>query len=332
MKIDVREEIATAPLGRYHALIGTLIGFAVFFDGYDTFNAAYVIHYVMQPWHLAPSQAGFLVSSGLIGFMIGSLVQGKFSDRVGRRATMIGALWIATVFSFATATLANSFVTFCALRLLTGLGLGALLPVGVTYMNEYSPRRFRNMFALWGWALGFGAGGVVASLIGVYVTPTYGWQALYYVATLSVVLAAICQLALPESLQYLAMHGRTAEIGGRIQGAGRAIHIAGAQRQARIGRVAARSAISGPHARGVVGGLLCALRYFRINRLGAHRDDPAGRDLRRQFRIRRADSGDGLCRIAAVRIDRRSHAEAALCDGRVVGGRSGIARDARPGE
>jgi AAHS family 4-hydroxybenzoate transporter-like MFS transporter len=212
MKIDVREEIATALLGRYHALIGVLIALAVFFDGYDTFNAAYVIHYVMQPWHLAPSQAGFLVSSGLIGFMIGSLVQGKFSDRYGRRATLIGALWIATVFSFATAALANSFLTFCGLRLLTGLGLGALLPVGVTYMNEYAPRRFRNIFALWGWALGFGAGGVAASLIGVYFTPTFGWQALYYVASLSVVLVVICHLALPESLQYLAMRGKTCDI------------------------------------------------------------------------------------------------------------------------
>ena len=214
MRIDVREEIATAPLGRYHALIGVLIGFAVFFDGYDTFNAAYVIHYVMKPWHLVPSQAGFLVSSGLIGFMIGSLVQGKFSDRVGRRATLIGALWIATIFSFATAMLAHSFVTFCALRLLTGLGLGALLPVGVTYMNEYSPRRFRNIFSLWGWALGFGAGGVVASLIGVYLTPALGWQALYYVASLSIVLVIVCHAALPESLQYMAMRGKSGEIAG----------------------------------------------------------------------------------------------------------------------
>jgi AAHS family 4-hydroxybenzoate transporter-like MFS transporter len=212
MKIDVREEIATAPLGRYHGLIGVLIGLAVFFDGYDTFNAAYVIHYAMKPWHLAPSQAGLLVSSGLIGFMIGSLVQGKFSDRYGRRATLIGALWIATIFSLATATLANSFVTFCSLRLLTGLGLGALLPVGVTYMNEYSPRRFRNMFALWGWALGFGAGGVVASMIGVYLTPTLGWQALYFVASLSVVLVITCHAALPESLQYMAMRGKTKDI------------------------------------------------------------------------------------------------------------------------
>lgn len=82
---------------------------AVFFDGYDTFNPAYVIHYVMQPWHLLPSQAGFLVSSGLIGFMIGSLAQGKFSDRYGRRATLLAALWIATIFSFATAVFARSF-------------------------------------------------------------------------------------------------------------------------------------------------------------------------------------------------------------------------------
>ncbi len=214
MKIDVREEIATAPLGRYHGLIGVLIGLAVFFDGYDTFNAAYVIHYVMKPWHLAPSQAGFLVSSGLIGFMIGSLGQGKFSDRYGRHATLIGALWVATLFSFATATLANSFVAFCSLRLLTGLGLGALLPVGVTYMNEYSPRRLQNMFALWGWALGFGAGGVVASMIGVYLTPTLGWQALYYVASFSVVLVLICHGTLPESLQYMAMRGETKDIAG----------------------------------------------------------------------------------------------------------------------
>ncbi len=64
-----------------------LIWFAVFFDGYDTFNAACVIHYVAGPWHLAPSQAGFLVSSGLIGFTIGSLGQGWFSDRVGRLST-----------------------------------------------------------------------------------------------------------------------------------------------------------------------------------------------------------------------------------------------------
>jgi len=205
--IDVREEIASAPIGPYHRFLALLIGMVVFFDGYDTFNPAYVIHYVAKPWQLAPSQAGLLVSSGLIGFMIGSLLQGKFSDRYGRRATLLAALWIVTVFSFATAALGNSFFAFCGFRLLTGLGMGALLPLGVTYVNEYAPRRLANTFSMWGWALGWAAGGIVAAAIGIYLTPMFGWQALYYAASLSIVLVLVCHVALPESLQFSAMRG-----------------------------------------------------------------------------------------------------------------------------
>jgi AAHS family 4-hydroxybenzoate transporter-like MFS transporter len=205
--IDVREEIANAPIGRYHRFLASLIGMVVFFDGYDTFNPAYVIHYVVKPWHLAPGQAGLLVSSGLIGFMIGALLQGKFSDRYGRRATLLVALWIVTIFSFATATLGNSFIAFCGLRLLTGLGMGALLPLGVTYVNEYAPRRLANTFSMWGWALGWATGGIVAAAVGVYLTPMFGWQALYYSASLSVILVMVCHVALPESLQFSAMRG-----------------------------------------------------------------------------------------------------------------------------
>src|SRR5579863_4021012 len=205
--IDVREEIANAPIGRYHRFLALLIGMVVFFDGYDTFNPAYVIHYVTKPWHLAPSQGGLLVSSGLIGFMIGSLLQGKFSDRYGRRATLLVALWIVTIFSFATAALGRSFFSFCGFRLLTGLGMGALLPLGVTYVNEYAPRRLANTFSMWGWALGWATGGIVAAAIGVYLTPMFGWQALYYAASLSIVLVLVCHAVLPESLQFSAMRG-----------------------------------------------------------------------------------------------------------------------------
>ena len=210
--IDVREEIANAEVGPYHRLIAVLVGLAVFFDGYDTFSPAYVIHYVMRPWHLAPSQAGLLVSSGLIGFMFGSLAQGKFSDRYGRRATLLGALWIATVFSLATAVFAHSFWTFCGFRVLTGAGLGALLPIGVTYLTEFAPRRTAHTFTTWGWALGWAMGGVVASGIGVFLTPTLGWQALYYVASLSIVLTGVCHIVLPESLQFAALRGHLRDI------------------------------------------------------------------------------------------------------------------------
>lgn len=214
--IDVREEIKNAPIGAYHRLIAALIWMVVFFDGYDTFNPAYVIHYVMKPWHLAPSQAGFLVSSGLVGFMIGSLVQGKFSDRYGRRAVLLAALWIATIFSFATAVFANSFWSFCVLRLCTGVGLGALLPIGVTYVNEFAPRRLAHTFSTWSWAFGWGTGGIAASAIGIFLTPRLGWQALYFAGSLSILLVFLCHAVLPESLQFAAMRGETRGIAATL--------------------------------------------------------------------------------------------------------------------
>ena len=213
--IDIREEIAEAPIGGYHRFLALLIGMVVFFDGYDTFNPAYVIHYVAKPWRLAPSQAGLLDSSGLIGFMIGSLLQGKFSDRYGRRATLLAALWTVTIFSLATAVLGRSFVTFCGLRLLTGLGMGALLPLGVTYVNEYAPRRLANTFSMWGWALGWAAGGIVAAAIGIYLTPIFGWQALYYAASLSIVLALVCHSG---ASRIAAIFGHARKLAGHHRG------------------------------------------------------------------------------------------------------------------
>ena len=62
-EIEVHEELAGAAVGPWHKALGVLITLITLFDGYDTFNPAYVIHYVMQPWGLAPGQAGLLVSS-----------------------------------------------------------------------------------------------------------------------------------------------------------------------------------------------------------------------------------------------------------------------------
>lgn len=213
MQINVSEEISNAPLGRYHYFLAFLVSSIVFFEGYDTFNASYVIHYVMQPWHLAAGQAGLLVSSGIIGFTVSALLQGELSDRIGRRPTLLAALWIATIFSCATAVLANSFLTFFLYRFATGLGLGVLLPVSVTYMNEFSPRRLKSTFATWGWGFGFSLGGVAASAVGVFLTPKLGWQSLYYVASLSVVLAVFCHWYLPESPQFQALRGDNARTG-----------------------------------------------------------------------------------------------------------------------
>ena len=43
-EIDVHEELAEAQVGPLHRTLGGLMALMTLFDGYDTFNPAYVIH------------------------------------------------------------------------------------------------------------------------------------------------------------------------------------------------------------------------------------------------------------------------------------------------
>jgi AAHS family 4-hydroxybenzoate transporter-like MFS transporter len=205
-------EIEGSRFGAFHRLIISLVALTVVFDGYDTFVPAYVIKYVVKPWHLVPSQAGLLVSSGLFGFMIGALVHGTVADRIGRRATFLGGMWIAGIFSLATAIFAKDDASFLALRFLTGLGLGTLLPLATTYVTEFAPARNRNAFVVWGAAAGWAGGAVLASLIGIFLTPRFGWHALFWFASLSLIVTVVAQFTLPESPRYLALRARFAEL------------------------------------------------------------------------------------------------------------------------
>jgi len=210
--INVHDELAGARVGAFHWRLGAIMGLLTLFDGYDTFNPAYVIHYVAGPWGLKAGQAGLLISSGLVGFLLGAALHGVAADRFGRRGTLLAGLWITSVFTLLTALLANSFVTFCALRLLTGLGLGVLLPLATTYINELAPRRARNGFSLWGVALGWALGGTLAGIVGVFATPSFGWNSLYWIGSLSFLLLPFLHRSLPESPKFLVIQGRTAEI------------------------------------------------------------------------------------------------------------------------
>ncbi len=152
--------------------------------------------------------------------MIGALVHGSVADRIGRRATFLGGMWIAGVFSLATAIFANDDASFLALRFLTGLGLGTLLPLATTYVTEFAPARSRNAFVVWGAAVGWASGAVLAALVGIFLTPRFGWHALFWFAALSLIVTVVAQRVLPESPRYLALRARFGELAvllGRIR-------------------------------------------------------------------------------------------------------------------
>ena len=217
--LDARDELRTARMSPLHWSLIALIMSATIFDGYDTLNPSYVIHYVVKPWGLSHSETGFLVSSGLIGFAVGALCHGPIADRYGRKPVLVSALLFAGVFSMLTAALADSFGTFVVLRGITGLSLGVIMPLGTSYITEFTPASTGNRMVTLGIS-GYAFGGVLASVVGIWLTPGHGWQILYWVGGISVPLGLVMWFALPESVQFLVMRGRHAQaaaILGRVR-------------------------------------------------------------------------------------------------------------------
>ncbi|WP_199540986.1 MFS transporter [Paraburkholderia kururiensis] len=206
--INAREELALAPIGRFHITFAILVGFIMFFDGFDLFNAAYVIPLVRKSWQPSPAMIGVMLSSGIVGLSIGSVVQGLLSDRFGRRRVMLLALWLLTAASGALATVAHTPLAFALLRLVLGTALGMVTPLALTCINEWAPRKHANTYATWVFQFGFSAGGIFAGVAGILLTPRFGWQSLYYIGILSAVVAAVATIWLPESIQYLLIRRR----------------------------------------------------------------------------------------------------------------------------
>jgi MFS family permease len=223
MAVDPRTELDEARLAPLHWVVAGLVILATLFDGYGTLIPSYVIHFVAKPWHLSSSEAGFLVSAGLIGFAVGAVGHGPIADRFGRRPTLIAGLAIGGVFSILTAAIGDSFGSFVILRILTGVGLGVLMPLGTAYVNEFVPRRHSNRLATLG-TIGFSAGAVIASVLGIYLTPGRGWPILFWCGGAALPIALLCWFFLPESVQYLTIkkrHEQAAAVLSRLRPEGR---------------------------------------------------------------------------------------------------------------
>jgi AAHS family benzoate transporter-like MFS transporter/AAHS family 4-hydroxybenzoate transporter-like MFS transporter len=210
--INVREELAQARVGKFHLRFAVLVAFIMFFDGYDLFNAAYVIPLIRKLWHPSPSMIGVMLSSGIVGLSIGSVLQGLLADRIGRRKVMLIALWTLTAASGLLATVVDSALSFAVVRLILGTALGMVTPLALTCINEWAPRRNANTFATWVFQFGFSAGGIFAGIAGITLTPLFGWQSLYFVGLLSAGVALAAMKWLPESAQYLTLLGRYDEV------------------------------------------------------------------------------------------------------------------------
>ena len=138
-----------------------------------------VLPAIQEEFQLTATQAGLVNSVFFGGLIVGALLFGWLSDRIGtgyrRTWTWNVAMLIGILGGALTFGLAGSFAAFLLLRIPMGISRGGSEPVNVALVSEWWPKQFRG-FAVGvhhtGFPLGqFLTGALIAAVLGVA-----GWQ------------------------------------------------------------------------------------------------------------------------------------------------------------
>ncbi len=158
---------------------------------------------------LTSEEAGRVLSSWLLGMLLGAFAVGYVADRVGRRLAVLASMSLMGVFTAASAA-ARGWLDLSLYRVLAGAGNAGYMVSASVLMSEYAPASARGkLVALLesSWALGW----LAALILSRMIAPVHGWRPVFLSALAAVAVAALLYYTLPESLRYLVARGRVEE-------------------------------------------------------------------------------------------------------------------------
>lgn len=202
LPIDPRDIIAHAPMSRAQKQTVALTALLSALDGFDVLSITFVAPVLGETFHVGSAALGLLLSSGLLGMLVGSWTLAAFADVLGRRPVALISLAVMAVGMLGSA-FALSLTQLVALRLLTGIGIGAMVVVINPIAVEFSNLRNRA-FALAMMSIGFPLGGMVGGMLSAFLLRLFDWQAVFLAgAALAALLGPLTLFRLPESLSFL---------------------------------------------------------------------------------------------------------------------------------
>lgn len=221
--IDIGRALDEGAWSGLQKTVVLMAALTIIFDGFDNQLMGFAIPAIIQEWGVARSDFAPVVAIGLCGMALGTALAGYLSDRFGRRAALIGSVF---VFGAATCAIAfsNNLVTLTILRFIAAAGVGGALPNASTLTAEFTPMRRRAM-AVSLTIVCVPLGGMIAGIVAAQLLPSVGWRTLFVVGgALPIALAVALVFLLPESPRYLTRHpARWGELAGLLRRMGRAV-------------------------------------------------------------------------------------------------------------
>lgn len=172
--------------------------FIAMLEGFDIQSMGVAAPFAKQELALSTQQLSWVFSAATFGMFPGAIVGGRIADFLGRKNVLIGSVAIFGAMSLLTAY-CNDYTSLLGARFLTGLGMGAALPLMISMAAEsVSPqwhgRAVSIMYA------GVPIGAAVTAIIAGHFTSIEEWRHIFYLGGLTpLILVPILMFFLQET-------------------------------------------------------------------------------------------------------------------------------------
>lgn len=171
----------------------------------------------------SPQLQGLAMSSALIGCIPGAMFAGYFSDRFGRKKSLILSAALFTLSALGTGY-ASTFSWFLIYRIIGGLGIGLASCISPIYIAEVSPGNLRGRFVSLN-QLNIVIGILIAQVTNYLIAQKvpenagndiilnswngqFGWRWMFWAETIPASLFFLLALFIPESPRWLFKTGK----------------------------------------------------------------------------------------------------------------------------
>ncbi|MEM7284392.1 MAG: MFS transporter [Pseudomonadota bacterium] len=210
MEINVNKVIDDAKINPFIMRVAIICCLCAIIEGYEMIVLGMIIPNMARDWGLKPQDFQLAQLAVLVGILLGSILAGVMSDKIGRKNTILIMFGMGVV-GIGLSIFIQEMWQLVALRLFTGIGAGGSLPIALALVSEYGPRRYRNLLIVFVFA-----GAPLATTVGGFGGPfflsNYGWQGMFiFGLAMALPLWIIMFFLLPDSIKYLVSQGGSSE-------------------------------------------------------------------------------------------------------------------------
>ena len=194
--------------------VGWLMMSSILVEAWDLYSIAFVLVFIKEQFNPDSLLLGLAAAGTQGGALIGAIVGGWLSDKIGRRV-----MFLSTMILFIMLALAQAFVTsvvwLVVIRFALGVPLGSDISNGYTYIMESMPKGKREVMGN-RWQFMFAVGevmtlAVIAVFLVLQLPHELVWRVTLGLGALPAFIILLMRHDLPETAVWLIRQGRFRE-------------------------------------------------------------------------------------------------------------------------